>query len=468
MFIKASGILITFCFFAITNLFAQGYKIDIHLEGMANKEVQLTYHFLDKIYATDTTLLNAEGSGTWQGDSILPQGLYKVYLDNNHHFDFILGADQEFSLSNNTFLPKDTKVNGAVETEEFVKYMVFLEGLKTKGKGLSQQFKIANAKEKEKIKKKQQQLTNEMHAYWKKVEKKYPESFLGKFLMANKTEQLDVSSLPKTIQGNDSLLFKVRFKYQHEHYWDNFDYTDERFLYTPFYKAKIDTWFNKVLYPDYDSVKPYVYNFLEDVKPSKRIFQFATSFFLNASINSKVMGMDALFVDLARDFYFRGEAFWATDDAMEKIRENVLFMKDNLIGKIAPDLTLESFDGEYINLHQIEAKISIVLIYEPNCSHCKVFVPELYKEVYLPFRNKGLEVYAVYSMNDKEEWTTFLSEQNMYEWLNVWDEHHVSGFKILYDARKTPAIYVLDQNKKIIAKKMTIEQLKNLMKEKLK
>ena len=112
--------------------------------------------------------------------------------------------------------------------------------------------------------------------------------------------KLDISALSEDIQKNDSALMIARFNYQLEHYWDYFDYTDERMLYTPFYKNKLETWFTKVLYPSYDSIKPYVFAFLEEVKPSKRIFQFATSYFLNNSINSKRIGMDALFVDIAK------------------------------------------------------------------------------------------------------------------------------------------------------------------------
>jgi peroxiredoxin len=175
------------------------------------------------------------------------------------------------------------------------------------------------------------------------------------------------------------------------------------------------------------------------------------------------MGMDALFVDIARKYYLSGEAFWATEESLDKIRENVLFAEHNLIGKTAPDLTLESFDGEYVNLHQINAKYTLVVIYEPNCSHCNVFVPELYSEVYQLFKDKGLEVFAIYSMDNKAEWAEFLTEHNMFDWINVWDEHHVSRFKILYDGRKTPGLYLLDENKKIVAKKMTVEQVKQFM-----
>ena len=62
-------------------------------------------------------------------------------------------------------------------------------------------------------------------------------------------------------------------------------------------------------------------------------------------------------------------------------------------------------------------------------------------------------------MDKKDEWVEFLEKHKLWDWINVWDKEHLSRFKILYDARKTPGIYVLDENKNIIAKKMTIEQL---------
>jgi peroxiredoxin len=148
---------------------------------------------------------------------------------------------------------------------------------------------------------------------------------------------------------------------------------------------------------------------------------------------------------------------------LRKIRENVAFAEHNLIGKIAPDLTLENIDGEFVNLHKIKSKITIVLIYEPGCSHCKVFVPQLHDDVYKKFKDKGLSVYAIYSMDNKEEWNDFLIKNNLFDWINVWDENHISQFKILYDARKTPVVYVLDENKKIIAKGINVEQIDEML-----
>ncbi len=444
-------------------LLAQQYRIEVELPNEAGKQVRLAYHYLDKLYPADTSLLDNKGYGVFEGDSLLTQGLYKVLIDEQHHFDFLLGADQQFHLYNAGTTSGEMKIKGSEEAEAFVDYLAFLENLKTKSSELSERFKKAGETEKKEIQNELQGLNTEMKDYWEKINQQLPGSFLYKFLVANEVPRLDTSTLPLDIQQNDSLLLLAQFRYQLEHYWDNFDYTDERMLLTPFYKPKLETWFTKVLYPNYDSVKPYVYRFLDQVESNPRIFQYAASYFLNSAINSNILGMDALFVDLANDYYLNGKAFWASESTIEKVRENVLFLKNNLLGKTAPNLTLESYEGEYINLHQIEAKITVLVIYEPHCGHCKVFVPQLYNEVFLPNKDKGLEVFAIYSMDKREEWSEFLVEHNMFDWINVWDEHHTSRFKVLYDARKTPGVYVLDHDKKIIAKKLDIDQLKQLM-----
>jgi len=455
---KYIGVLLLTQFF--TNVFSQGLNIEVNLNQAAGKEVYLANYYLGNIYAKDTIRLDEQGRGVFASDSLLPQGLYKIFLDENNHFDFLLGNDQQFILKNESFKASTAEVSGSDETAVFFEYTVFLGNLQKRSADIREEMETTSAAERQILQTELTGLTAQLHNYWDKLEKDLPNSFLAKFVKANYVPALDFSTLPEEVQNNDSLLLLARFYHQQKHFWDNFDYTDERFLYTSFFKQKLETWFTKVLYQNYDSVKSHVVQFIEAVKPKPRIFQFATSFFLNSAINSNIMGMDALFVDIARKYYLSGEAFWASEESLEKIRENVLFAENNLIGKTAPDLTLESFDGEYVNLHQIDAKYTLVVIYEPNCSHCNVFVPQLYSDVYQPFKDKGLEVFAIYSMDNKAEWGEFLTEHNLFDWINVWDEQHVSRFKILYDARKTPGIYVLDENKKIVAKKMTVEQLK--------
>ena len=442
---------------------SQSLLLQVELKQAAGKEIFLANYYLGGIYAKDTLLLDREGRGVFTADSMLPQGLYKIFVDETRHFDFLLGDDQQFSLKNETFSSETLQVLGASETEAFTAYTSFLKELQQKNTAIRRKMETATAQEKELLSQELGKLTADLHNYWDKIETEFPDAFISKFIKANHVPALDTSTLPLEVQQNDSLLLLARFNYQQKHFWDHFDYTDERFLYTPFFKSKLETWFTQVLYQNYDSIKPPVFEFIEKVKPHKKIFQFALSHFLNSSINSNIMGMDALFVDLAKKYYLSGEAFWASDESLEKIRENVLFFENNLIGRIAPDLTLEGFDGQYYNLHQVNAKYTLVVIYEPGCSHCKEFVPQLYSQVYLPFREKGVEVYAIYSMDNREEWEEFIIEHELFDWINVWDENHVSRFKILYDARTTPGLYLLNSHKEIIAKKISVEHLKGFL-----
>lgn len=442
---------------------SQGFEITVTIDSAANREIALTSYYLGNIYKKDSVQLDKKGIGLFKADTLLPQGLYKIYLDEKNHFDFLMGADQHFSISKASFNSNDIKIIGSIEAEEFVNYTVFLKNIQNKGSEISKKIENAPAGEKSALRDELNKLTTELHDYWFRIKEEYPNTFLSAFLLANYVPTLDISTLSEEVQKNDSLLLLARFNFQKAHYWDYFDYKDERLLYTPFFKPKLETWFTKVLVQNYDSAKSYVYQFIEDVRPNKRIFQFAVSWFLNSSINSNIMGMDALFVDLARSYYLNGQAFWTSEESLKKIRENVIFAENNLIGKTAPDLTLENIDGEFINLHKIKSKITVVLIYEPECSHCKVFVPQFHTDVYQKFKEKGLAVYAIYSMDKKEEWNEFLTKHNLYDWINVWDEIHISQFKVLYDARKTPAVFVLDENKKIIAKGLGVEQIGELM-----
>lgn len=464
MVYRINRIIILFVIFLPFSSFGDRLNIEVNFKKAAGREIFLAQYYLGNIYAKDTITLDEKGFGVFVADSLLPQGLYKIYLDQENHFDILLGSRQKISITNESFSIDNIKIEGAEESVSFVDYVLFLKNLQDESNKIKKVAETADLKRKSELQKELNRLDEELINFRDSLVRKFPKSFLAKFIWAAHIPAIDESALSPEILKNDSLLSSMKYYYQREHFWDYFDYTDERFLYTPFYKNRLETWFTKVLFQNYDSVKNHVMDFIDQVKFSSRIFQFAVSFFLNSSINSKIMGMDALFVDIARKYYLTGEAFWASEESMENIKENVLFLENNLIGMTAPDLTLRSIKGDYANLHQIEAPYTIILIYEPNCSHCGEFVPDLYSKVYNKYKDKGLEVYAIYSMDNKNEWLGFIEKYGLFNWVNVWDEKHLSRFKILYDARYTPGVYLLNHDKTIIAKKMSVEQIDGFLK----
>src|SRR5690606_40591159 len=98
-------------------------------------------------------------------------------------------------------------------------------------------------------------------------------------------------------------------------------------------------------------------------------------------------------------------------------------------------------------------------IFEPSCGHCKKEIPKLYREVFEPYRSKGVQVFAVYTLADRDEWTNFINEHELYDWINVYDPYHQTHFRDYYDIKSTPTIFILDREKKIIAKKLDVDQM---------
>ena len=177
------------------------------------------------------------------------------------------------------------------------------------------------------------------------------------------------------------------------------------------------------------------------------------------------MGMDKVFVEIANKYYLTGKATWADSALLAKVSERATKMAPNLVGNHAPDLQrLESWDHQYYTLYDLKHDYIVLIFWEPHCGHCKKEVPKLHN-VYTKLKAKGVdvEVMAVYTQVEREPWEKFIKEKEIDDWLNVYDKYQFTNFRNLYDIYATPTIYVLDKDKKIIAKRLGAEQVEKFL-----
>lgn len=372
--------------FLISTLDSQGsgFELKVKLPSVANGEVILTHYYASNILVYDTIRLDVAGNGILVRDTLLPQGIYKIYLNQDNHFDFLLGAEQKVSLESPDFNQANVQVEGAIESVEFMKYLNWITGLQEKRMTLEKERGEKSGQEKAAIENQLAGLNEQVHAYWKSKYDEYPGSFLGTFLMSNYFRELREEDIPDEYKSNDSLKWIYQYNYIKNHYFEYYDLTDERMLFTPSIKPKLENYFDRVLLQMYDSVKPAAYEIIQKVEPHPRMYRFVVSHLLNSSLNSKIMGMDALFVDIAKDYYLSGKATWADKSTLDKIRENVLFLENNLVGKNARDFQMETDTGDPFRLYQLSAKYTVLVFFEPNCSHCREYVPSyITKSIFL-------------------------------------------------------------------------------------
>ena len=102
----------------------------------------------------------------------------------------------------------------------------------------------------------------------------------------------------------------------------------------------------------------------------------------------------------------------------------------------------------------------ILVFWSTSCSHCLREIPELYS---YSKTKSNLKVVAFALENDAFIWETY-SKANLKGWhnvlgLNKWENKTARTYQI----NATPSYFILDKNKKIIAKPDTIEDVKTFV-----
>ncbi|HCR89689.1 MAG TPA: hypothetical protein DIW50_04335, partial [Prolixibacteraceae bacterium] len=85
---------------------SQKYSISLTIPDAADSVIYLAHHFNGQIFVDDTVRLDLQGKGAFQGDSLLDQGLYLIYLNKDHFNDFLLGSDQQFEIKHRFLKPE--------------------------------------------------------------------------------------------------------------------------------------------------------------------------------------------------------------------------------------------------------------------------------------------------------------------------------------------------------------------------
>jgi len=271
--------------------------------------------------------------------------------------------------------------------------------------------------------------------------------------------------LEKNVKNRKDSINKLQYFYNKNHYWDNANLNDSTLLRTPMLKSKLDIFFNKIIIPHPDTIFNEATKLIERSKHNKEMFRYMTSYCINFTLNSKIMGMDNAFYKIAEEYYLSGKAYWATDTIISSIQEKITKLKYSRIGEKAKDITLQNLDGEWINLYDINKQLTVLVFWEPDCGHCKKIIPLLKKEIADKFTD--IEVLAIYIQNDKEKWTSFVEEHELFSFTNCYDPKNRSNYKSYYNITSTPMVYLLDKDKNIIAKKIDVNSLSNLIKNEL-
>jgi len=259
------------------------------------------------------------------------------------------------------------------------------------------------------------------------------------------------------VQNPDSVVWVLKYNYNKDHFFDNIKMTDERLLRTPILNARLEAFFTNVVIQLPDSLNREIDRLVRKCESNYNVYQFVAVYLFNHFRTSEIMGHDAVLLKIADDIYLSGKAKWVTKEFTDDLRKQTELLRHNLIGMKAENLVMDSYKGIFVSLDDVEKAYTILYFWEPNCGHCKEATPKL-KAYYEKAKSQGVEVFAVCTTSNKPEFTKYI-EENGLTWINGWDPDRASHFDYFYNVQSTPMIYILDRNKKIIAKKLSVDDI---------
>jgi thiol-disulfide isomerase/thioredoxin len=441
-----------------------GYEIDITILGLQDSSIYLAYHLGDKQYIKDTIRLDRNGHGVIAGQEALPQGIYMIVLPGKKYFEMLVSKDQHFALScsyNDYF--NTLKFIGSDENSAFVEYQK--KWLTMQQQGIAIAKRIQNNKQNSdsvKVLASIQKLQEDtMKKYLKTVIAANNENLLATLVNALLPLEVPEYSVPAGVTNPDSVKWIWNYNYNKDHFFDNLDLTDERLLRTPILQARLNAFFTNVVIQSPDSINKEIDRVIQKCKSNYKVFQFVAVYLFNHFRESEIMGHDAVMVKLADDIYLSGKADWVSKEFKDDLRKQIDLIRPNLIGKKAENLVMDSYKGIFVSLYDVEKEFTILYFWEPDCGHCKEATPKL-KAYYEKAKNDNVEIFAVCTTADKPKWTKYI-EDNKLTWINGWDPQRSSRFDFFYNVQSTPLIYILDKNKKIIAKKLAVEDIESFL-----
>jgi hypothetical protein len=451
---------------------AQVYRITLQTPNYTSGIAYLAYHMGKNLNAEDSAVVSNKGTAIFTGNRVLPGGIYAiVFPGKSRTVDFFIDSG---IVNNNITIKSDTAdlLNKTVVTgsKENILFDQYQKTIASKGELLEKE-RIAYGNSKTKAdsslhEENYSKYNKELNAYRESIIKTEPNSMMAALLEAMKEPEV-LNKKPLTHQ--DSLS---NYYYYKEHYWDGVSFMDERVIRTPFFLPKLERYYREVIVQSPDSIiKESDYQLLL-ARTCPEMYKFLLNWFTDEYFNPKYMGLDAVFVHLFENYHSKGISYWLNDKQQQAISRQAYMVMSNLIGLQAANLELIDTADKPAPLYSLDADYTLVCFWDPTCSHCKEQVPKIDSIYEASWKKHNVKIYAVLTEDVKPEWLKYIREHNLSDWTNVYETKEMekadadaqkASFRQLYDVTMTPTLFLLDKEKRIIAKKLTWEQINDLL-----
>ncbi|SFV30621.1 DUF5106 domain-containing protein [Thermoflavifilum thermophilum] len=441
------------CTGLIADGFAQSHRIRIHIRNLKDTILYLGNYYGSKTYITDSTRIDHQGVAVFAGADLLPPGIYFVLMpDRQHFFEMLMPPhNQQFEITADTAYLNQVVFTHSPDNEAFVAYNQFLshiqQQLEEKRKTIHDSLQLQQL---------QEDVLKKIKDYRLQWIHNHPESMLATLFRG----MMDPEPSPEEQRQGEKIDSLFAYHYLKAHYWDQLSLTDSMWLRTPILEGRLNRYFSQLVPPQPDSINAAADALLEKARTNFPMYKFILWWLTYTFENSPYMGMDAVFVHLVEKYFMPpARTDWLSESIRQKLIQRAYQLSPNLIGETAPNLLLRDTLQHIYQLDTIRAPYLLLVFWDPTCGHCIRQVPRLDSAWRADWQQMGVKMIGILADGTPQQWKDFMHQHHLTGWLHLYDPDNSSHFRQLYDVYETPVTYLLDAQKRIIAKKLDVEGL---------
>ena len=456
--------------FAMSSAFAQnGYEIKVTLKPFKNQYIYLGHYYGKQLPIVDSVKLNDKSEAVFRGPKKLGGGIYLIgYPDRAHNFEFLIDKNQRFSIVADTNRIESVAFVNSPENLTFKAYQKYMA---VNGRSLDSLYKLRSTPgvaDSIALSKQIEAQNARIRKYRTDLMTREPGSLMSALLRAMREPEVPQND---PAAKRDSMFAYHYFK---KHYWDGVSFFDDRLARTPFFESRIDKYYEQLVYPDADSVIHELDYMLGYATASEEMQKFLLLKFINRYLNQKYMWEDKVFVHLFQQYFADRNYSWLNDKGRKLISDRAYSLMANIMGTPASDIELPDSTGKQTKLYDVKGDYVLVAIWDPTCGHCKEVIPQIDSAYQAQWKSEGVKLFGLAKETEgkRTDWTRFINDHHLKDWTHVYyskedDNARISAgvpsYSQLYDVQSFPTLYLLDKDKKILAKKVTVEQVNEIL-----
>jgi Redoxin. len=422
------------------------YDITFRVHYLQDTLVYIKGVYGDKDIVLDSMSMQKDSTFRFKKNGV-HQGLAVFATKNINAFTFVLDKDSVFSIEVDPFW--NFKIKGSRENDIYFEYQKANSDIRSQERSIKQSLKAGGNKD-------------SLSVVYRDAERAYS-SFVDNFyttypqnIMTIIVSMLKDPLIPKYFYKGDSIDMSKVDTFRHYfriHYWDNFPFTDQRLIGTPYFFKKFNTYIDDITYPSKDSLFVSLKDYIAQAQKQTGVknneyVRFAVEYMIRANKNIPFSDREERFV-CAVDLLDSSDYDVFLPSEIEQLRQMASKVRPLLPDNKFVNITFNDLNGKSHSLYDQNHAFTVVYFFASSCHSCKVNIDVL-EQFYASDKQKyDVEIFAVDLDNDLKNSINFAKER-LFPWIVVKSTNDELKEKYGLDIPLTPDLYILDKDKKII------------------